>query len=32
LIQAIVSGACWLAVVMPVDFSEQLGAGGPVAV
>jgi ABC-2 type transport system permease protein len=32
LIQALDSGACRLAIVIPVDFSEQLGAGGPVAV
>jgi ABC-2 type transport system permease protein len=32
LIQAFDSGACRLAIVIPVDFSEQLGAGGPVAV
>ncbi|MCS6304804.1 MAG: ABC transporter permease [Nitrospira sp.] len=32
LIQALDSGACRLAIVIPIDFSEQLGAGGPVAV
>lgn len=32
LIEALDSGACRLAIVIPVDFSERLGAGGPVAV
>lgn len=32
LIRALDSGACRLAIVIPVDFSEQLGAGSPVAV
>ncbi|HWV46093.1 MAG TPA: ABC transporter permease, partial [Nitrospira sp.] len=32
LIEALDSGACRMAIVIPVDFSERLGEGGPVAV
>ncbi|MBS0183992.1 MAG: ABC transporter permease [Nitrospira sp.] len=32
LIEALDSGACRLAIVIPIDFSERLSAGGPVAV
>lgn len=32
LIEALDTGVCRLALVIPVDFSEQLSAGGPVAV
>jgi ABC-2 type transport system permease protein len=32
LIEALDSGACRLAIVIPTDFSEQLNAGGPVSV
>ena len=32
LIEALDSGACRLAIVIPTDFSEQLDGGGPVAV